>query len=156
MAKQTKRIVIVDGPNLNKVGTREPHIYGTVSIAEWVKQIKKNFPDVAIEYRQSNHEGVLIDWLQQLDAEHVDGIVLNAGGYTHTSVALADAIRSIRTPVIEVHISNIAAREEYRRHSFLAPVVKGSISGLGLYGYHLAILALLNNQSTENHVQQTN
>lgn len=149
MAMRSQRIVILDGPNLNKIGVREPHIYGTTSLSEWIEELKRQFPNITLEHRQSNHEGVLIDWLQELEQEQVTGIVLNAGAYTHTSIALADAVRSIQTPVIEVHISNIAAREAYRHHSYLSPVVAGTISGLGLYGYHLAVLALLNQSSTQ-------
>ncbi|SJZ80375.1 MULTISPECIES: type II 3-dehydroquinate dehydratase [Porphyromonas] len=156
MTMRPKRIAILDGPNLNKIGVREPHIYGTTPVVERIEVLKSTFPDVLFYYRQSNHEGVLIDWLHELNEKEVLGIVLNAGAYTHTSIALADAIRSIQIPVVEVHISNVAAREEYRHHSYLSPVVVGTISGFGVYGYHLAVLALLNKLSSNKHVEQIN
>lgn len=108
-----------------------------------MERLQHDFPNVTIEYHQSNHEGVLIDLLQQFDNEKVSGIIFNAGAYTHTSLALADAIRSLSTPVIEVHLSNTAAREEYRHTSYIAPVVRGTITGFGITSYRLALLAFL-------------
>lgn len=138
-----QRYIILDGPNLNRLGRREPSIYGVVSSQEMMERLQRDFPNVTIEYHQSNHEGVLIDLLQQFDDEKVAGIIFNAGAYTHTSLALADAIRSLSTPVIEVHLSNTAAREEYRHTSYIAPVVRGTITGFGILSYRLALLAFL-------------
>lgn len=138
-----QRYIILDGPNLNRLGRREPSIYGVVSSQEMMERLQHDFPNVTIEYHQSNHEGVLIDLLQQFDDEKVSGIIFNAGAYTHTSLALADAIRSLSTPVIEVHLSNTAAREEYRHTSYIAPVVRGTITGFGITSYRLALLAFL-------------
>lgn len=138
-----QRYIILDGPNLNRLGRREPSIYGVVSSQEMMERLQRDFPNVTIEYHQSNHEGVLIDLLQQFDDEKVSGIIFNAGAYTHTSLALADAIRSLSTPVIEVHLSNTAAREEYRHTSYIAPVVRGTITGFGILSYRLALLAFL-------------
>ena len=138
-----QRYIILDGPNLNRLGRREPSIYGVVSSQEMMERLQHDFPNVTIEYHQSNHEGVLIDLLQQFDDEKVSGIIFNAGAYTHTSLALADAIRSLSTPVIEVHLSNTAAREEYRHTSYIAPVVRGIITGFGIHSYRLALLAFL-------------
>lgn len=138
-----QRYIILDGPNLNRLGRREPSIYGVVSSQEMMERLQHDFPNVTIEYHQSNHEGVLIDLLQQFDDEKVAGIIFNAGAYTHTSLALADAIRSLSTPVIEVHLSNTAAREEYRHTSYIAPVVRGTITGFGILSYRLALLAFL-------------
>ena len=138
-----QRYIILDGPNLNRLGRREPSIYGVVSSQEMMERLQQDFPNVTIEYHQSNHEGVLIDLLQQFDDEKVSGIIFNAGAYTHTSLALADAIRSLSTPVIEVHLSNTAAREEYRHTSYIAPVVRGTITGFAIHSYRLALLAFL-------------
>ena len=138
-----KRILILNGPNLNLLGQRDPDIYGKTGFEPYLQQLRADFGSKAdIEYFQSNHEGALIDKLHETGFEY-DGIVLNAGAYTHTSIALADAIKAIRTPVIEVHISNVHAREEFRRHSYLSPVCKGVICGFGLASYQLAIIALL-------------
>lgn len=134
------KILILNGPNLNLLGRREPQIYGHESFADCLAGLSAAYPDVRFEYFQSNHEGDLIDRLQQTDA---DGVVLNAGGYTHTSVALADAIAAIDAPVVEVHISNIAAREPFRHVSMIAGVCLGSISGFGLDSYRLGVEALL-------------
>ena len=138
-----QRYIILDGPNLNRLGRREPSIYGVVSSQEMMERLQRDFPNITMEYHQSNHEGVLIDLLQQFDDEKVSGIIFNAGAYTHTSLALADAIRSLSTPVIEVHLSNTAAREEYRHTSYIAPVVRGTITGFGITSYRLALLAFL-------------
>ncbi len=133
-----KRIEIINGPNLNLTGLREPSIYGHTTMEEMVTELKQQFPDVAIGYYQSNVEGELINRLQEVGFT-ADGIVLNAGGYSHTSVAIHDAVAAITSPVVEVHISNIYAREEYRRHSLLSDVCRGVVCGLGLAGYRFAI-----------------
>lgn len=138
-----KHIEIIDGPNLNLTGIREPETYGTTRIADYVEQLRNRFADIEIGYFQSNIEGELIDRIQQVGFE-ADGIVINAGGYSHTSVAIHDAIAAITTPVIEVHISNIYAREEYRRHSHLSDVCRGVVCGLGLEGYRFAVESFLN------------
>lgn len=135
------RIVIVNGPNLNLLGVREPGIYGTSSFETYLPQLRSRFPDVEIDYCQSNVEGLLIDRLQA-DGFTADGIVLNAGAYTHTSVALHDCIRSIPAPVIEVHISNVHQREEFRHHSMISAACRGVIAGFGLDSYRLAVEAL--------------
>ncbi len=136
-----KKILIVNGPNLNLLGVREPSIYGYDSFESYMSQLRADFPDVKIKYYQSNVEGELIDKLQETGFSY-DGIILNAGAYTHTSIALLDCIRSLRTPVIEVHISNVNDREEFRRNSMIAPACKGTIQGFGLDSYRLAIEAL--------------
>jgi 3-dehydroquinate dehydratase II len=132
------KIIIINGPNLNLLGKREPETYGSLSFEEFLALIKQAFPELELEYYQSNVEGELINKIQEAGFTY-DGMIINAGGYTHTSVAIADAIRAITTPVIEVHISNIYAREEFRRHSLIAPFCKGSICGLGLNSYKLAV-----------------
>ena len=132
------QIAIVNGPNLNLLGTREPNIYGNQSFDDYLAQLRKRFPDVTIQYYQSNLEGELINYLHGCIGK-VQGIVLNAGAYTHTSIALADAVSAINIPVIELHISNVLAREDYRKTSFIAAKCIGSISGLGMNGYALAI-----------------
>ena len=137
-----KKILIINGPNLNLLGRREPSIYGTRSFEEYLEELRKQFPDVELSYFQSNHEGALIDKLHEVGFT-ADGIVLNAGAYTHTSVALHDAIRAITTPVIEVHISNVHQREEFRHHSFISAACRGVICGFGLDSYRLAIEAML-------------
>jgi 3-dehydroquinate dehydratase-2 len=133
---------IINGPNLNLIGKRETKVYGDISFNTYLETLRSFFPAVEISYFQSNIEGELIDNLHKTGFS-ADGIVLNAGGYTHTSIAIADAIASIKTPVIEVHISNIFAREEFRHISILAGKCKGSISGFGLNSYRLAIEAFL-------------
>jgi len=135
-------IAIINGPNLNLLGVREPGIYGTSSFDDYLPRLRDCFPDVEITYFQSNHEGALIDYLQEVGFK-ADGIVLNAGAYTHTSIALHDCIRSLKAPVVEVHISNVHQREEFRHHSFISPVCLGVICGFGLDSYRLAIDALL-------------
>ncbi|MGO3156138.1 MAG: type II 3-dehydroquinate dehydratase [Mesonia sp.] len=136
------KILILNGPNLNLLGEREPSIYGNTSFETYLEQLRKRFKEVEISFQQSNHEGVLIDYLHKADKE-VDAIVLNAAAYTHTSIALADAVNAIKKPVIEVHISNVYAREAYRKHSYIAPVAKGVIAGFGLQSYFLAIQSIL-------------
>jgi 3-dehydroquinate dehydratase II len=132
------KILIVNGPNLNLLGLREPDVYGEQTFADYFAELQAAFPQVELHYFQSNHEGALIDKLHEAGFSF-DGVVINAGAYTHTSIALADAIGAITTPVLEVHISNIHAREAYRHRSYLAPKCVGSIVGLGLRGYRLAI-----------------
>ncbi len=132
------RIDILNGPNLNLLGLREPGVYGSESFESYLEGLRKQFPEIEIHYFQSNVEGELINRLHEVGFTS-RGIILNAGGYTHTSVALADAVASIPVPVVEVHISNVAARESYRHISLIAPKCKGSIMGLGLQGYRLAL-----------------
>ena len=132
------KLIIINGPNLNLLGTREPAVYGYQTFDDYIKSLHTRFPNVELSYYQSNLEGELINKLHEVGFSS-DGIIFNAGGYTHTSVALRDAISSINTPVIEVHISNIYAREEFRHTSLIAPKCKGSISGFGLDSYRLAI-----------------
>ncbi len=139
------QISIVNGPNLNLLGVREKSIYGAQSFESYFESLKQAFPSVDLQYFQSNHEGELLDYLHKIGFSY-KGIVLNAGAYTHTSVALADAIAAIETPVVEVHISNIYAREAFRHHSYLTKNCAGIISGLGLAGYKLAIQYLLENK----------
>ena len=137
------QILILNGPNLNFLGKREPEIYGSQNFESYFKQLSKEFSQVKLDYFQSNHEGELIDCLQKYSDLGFDGIVFNAGAYTHTSIALADAVKSISMPVVEIHISNVHAREAFRRESFLSPVCSGTISGFGLKGYDLALSSLL-------------
>ncbi|MBQ9671322.1 MAG: type II 3-dehydroquinate dehydratase [Prevotella sp.] len=139
------KILIVNGPNLNLLGQREPGIYGQSSFSDYLQQLRARYPQVEIDYYQSNIEGELIDKLQQegfLAQPVADGIVLNAGAYTHTSIALHDCIRSLKSPVVEVHISNVHQREEFRHHSYLSAVCQGVICGFGLDSYRLAIEAI--------------
>ena len=136
------RIQIINGPNINLLGKREPSIYGSVTFEDYLVELRKKYTDIQIDYFQSNIEGELIDAVQQADGLY-DGVVLNAGGYTHTSVALRDAVSAVSVPVVEVHISSILAREEFRHVSLLAPVAAGSIMGFGLNSYRLGIEALL-------------
>jgi dehydroquinase class II len=139
------KILIINGPNLNLLGTREPEVYGHVSMDEYLRALSVDYPGVEIDYYQSNHEGDLIDRIQEVgfDSDYA-GIVLNAGAYTHTSLALADAIRAIDIPVVEVHISNTAARPEAIRHtSLIAPACRGTITGFGMDSYRLGIESLL-------------
>lgn len=136
------KIMIINGPNLNLLGIREPEVYGRQGFSDYLKNLTQKYPDVTLEYYQSNVEGELIDMLQQVGFSY-DGIIINPGGYTHTSVAIGDAIAAISTPVVEVHISNVHAREEFRRLSHVSAKAKGTIAGLGLKGYELALLYLL-------------
>ena len=136
------KIQIVNGPNLNLLGTREPGIYGTSSFDQYLPQLHTRYPEVEISYYQSNIEGELINKMQEVGFI-CDGIVLNAGAYTHTSIALQDCIRSLKCPVIEVHISNIHTREEFRHKSLISCACKGVICGFGLDSYRLAIEALM-------------
>lgn len=131
-------IAIINGPNLNLLGQREPTVYGHRSFDDFLQSLRERFSTVAISYFQSNVEGELINELQRVGFS-ADGIIFNPGGYTHTSVAIGDAVAAIQSPVIEVHISNVHAREEFRRHSFVSPKAAGTIAGLGLEGYALAL-----------------
>jgi 3-dehydroquinate dehydratase II len=138
-----KQILVLNGPNLNLLGKREPEIYGYQTFEQYFEVLKDKFDGpVDLAYFQSNHEGHLIDKIHEVGFSY-DGIILNAGGFTHTSIALADAVSAVKTPVIEVHISNVYAREEFRHHSFISSRCKGSIIGFGLRGYDLAIQTLL-------------
>lgn len=158
MTKQNMKILIINGPNLNLLGRREPGIYGAETFEKYLAELRNNFSQVEIEYFQSNIEGEIVDRLHLAgfgseanlregvahpSGDIVDGIVLNAGAYTHTSVAIHDAIKAIKTPVIEVHISNVHQREEFRHHSYISPAAAGIIVGFGLDGYRLAIEGLI-------------
>jgi 3-dehydroquinate dehydratase-2 len=136
-----KRIIIINGPNLNLLGQRETAIYGHTSFDDYFSELIQEFPEIHLEYYQSSSEGNIIDELHRVGFSY-DGIIINAGGYAHTSIALADAIAAIDVPVIEVHISNVFSRETYRHHSWLTAKCKGLICGLGLKGYSLAVRAL--------------
>ncbi len=136
------KIQIINGPNLNLLGLREPSIYGSESIDSFIEKLKEQYSIIEIDYYQSNVEGELINKLHEVGFSY-DGIILNAGGYTHTSVAIADAIASIKTPVVEVHVSNIYAREEYRHVSLTGKNCKGVLTGFGLNGYRLALESFL-------------
>lgn len=135
------RILIINGPNINLLGKREPSIYGSVSFDDYLEELRRCYPEVQIDYYQSNVEGFLIDKIQEAGFE-VDGIILNAGAYTHTSIALQDAIRAVPAPVIEVHISNVHTREEFRHKSMISCACRGVICGFGLDSYRLALEAL--------------
>lgn len=132
------KIAIINGPNLNLLGKREPGIYGSTSFEEFLTALKKKYANIDINYFQSNVEGEIVNELQRTGFDY-DGIVLNAGAYTHTSIAIGDAVAAIKAPVIEVHISNVHAREDFRKFSYLSAKVIGSVVGLGLKGYELAI-----------------
>lgn len=136
------KIQIVNGPNLNLLGVREPGIYGSESFESYLSKLRQQYPEVEIEYYQSNVEGELINKIQEVGFSF-DGIVLNAGAYTHTSIALHDCIRAIKCPVVEVHISNVHQREDFRHHSYISAVCKGVVCGFGLNSYRLAIEGLL-------------
>lgn len=136
------RIAIINGPNLNLLGKREPDIYGAQTFEDYFGTLKAVFPDITFTYFQSNVEGELINALQEFGFDY-DGIIMNPGGYTHTSVAIGDCIAGIRTPVIEVHISNVHAREDFRKISHVSAKAKGTICGLGMKGYELAVRAFL-------------
>lgn len=133
-----KKILIINGPNLNLLGKREPEVYGSLTFESYFDTLKSKYSDVELVYFQTNTEGFLIDKLHETGFSF-DGIIINAGAYTHTSIAIADAIKAITTPVVEVHISNVFARESFRHHSYLSPVCKACIAGFGLDSYRLAI-----------------
>lgn len=139
-----QKIIIINGPNLNLLGKREPNIYGNLSFTEFFDTVKEKYPNVTLEYFQSNIEGEIIDKLQTCGFEY-DGIILNAAAYTHTSVGIGDAVKAIETPVVEVHISNTFSREAFRHQSFISPHSKGVILGFGLQSYELAIQSFINN-----------
>jgi 3-dehydroquinate dehydratase-2 len=136
------KVAIINGPNLNLLGKREPEVYGSKNFEQYFAELQNKYPDVVFSYYQSNVEGELINKLQEVGFSY-DGIIINPGGYTHTSVAIGDAIAAITTPVIEVHISNIHAREDFRKISHVSAKCKGTIAGLGLRGYHLALISLI-------------
>ena len=144
-----KHIEIINGPNLNLTGKREPEVYGITTMEEYLESLRKQFPEVEIGYYQSNVEGELIDHIQQvgcvpaMGSTVADGLIVNLGGYSHTSVALRDALLAVPAPKIEVHLSNIFAREDYRHHSLITSACRGMVCGLGLKGYELALQALL-------------
>ena len=137
------KIIIINGPNLNLLGAREPGIYGDESFESYLDTLKSKYSDVAISYYQSNVEGELIDKIQEVGFDY-DGIILNAAAYTHTSVGIGDAVKAIKTPVIEVHISNTFAREEFRHQSYISAGAAGIVIGFGLKSYELALLSFLN------------
>jgi 3-dehydroquinate dehydratase II len=137
------KIIIINGPNLNLTGMREQSVYGNEFFQDFFERLKAAYPQVELEYYQSNVEGEIINKIHETGFSY-DGIILNAGGYTHTSVAISDSILAINTPVVEVHISNIFSRETYRHNSLIAPFCTGSIAGFGLSGYRLALESLIN------------
>lgn len=138
-----RKIAIINGPNLNLIGIREPEVYGSTSFESYFELLQSKHSTIELSYFQSNVEGEIINYLHQCLKDKKEGIVINAGAYTHTSIAIADAIKAITIPCIEVHISNVFAREEYRKSSYIANTCIGSISGLGLEGYNLAIQYLI-------------
>jgi 3-dehydroquinate dehydratase-2 len=138
------KIQIINGPNLNLLGVREPEIYGNHNFETYLQELRSKFPDITIEYYQSNIEGELINKIQEVGFDY-DGIVLNAGAYTHTSIALQDCIRSVKCPCVEVHISNVHTREEFRHHSYISAACLGVICGFGLNSYELAIRGICAN-----------
>ncbi|MFD0990813.1 type II 3-dehydroquinate dehydratase [Mariniflexile jejuense] len=137
-----KKLIIINGPNLNLLGKREPAIYGSLTFTEFFEEVKSKYPTVQLDYFQSNIEGVIIDKLHEVGFSF-DGIILNAGAYTHTSIGIGDAIKGIETLVVEVHISNTFGREEFRHQSYISPNAKGVILGFGLQSYELAIQSFL-------------
>ncbi|MCK7590433.1 type II 3-dehydroquinate dehydratase [Subsaxibacter sp. CAU 1640] len=137
-----KKLIIINGPNLNLLGTREPDLYGSLSFTEFLDKLKSKYPDIDIEHFQSNVEGELIDKLQEVGFSY-DGIILNAAAYTHTSVGIGDAVKAIKVPVVEVHISNTFNREKFRHKSYVSPNAKGVILGFGLQSYELAIQSFI-------------
>ncbi|MCK0180531.1 type II 3-dehydroquinate dehydratase [Flavobacteriaceae bacterium S0862] len=137
-----KKLIIINGPNLNLLGVREPNIYGSLTFTEFFETVKEKYPEVSLEHFQSNIEGELIDKLQETGFTY-DGIILNAAAYTHTSIGIGDAVKAIETPVVEVHISNTFSREEFRHQSYISPNAHGVILGFGLQSYELAIQCFL-------------
>ena len=138
------KIQIINGPNLNLLGTREPGIYGSSSFEVYLDELRKRYPDICIEYYQSNIEGEIINKIHEVGFSF-DGIILNAGAYTHTSIAIYDAIKAVKSPVIEVHISNVHTREEFRHQSLITAACKGVIAGFGMNSYHLALFHFYTN-----------
>lgn len=143
------KIQIINGPNLNLLGKREPEKYGTETFEERIGTLRETFPEIAFDYFQSNIEGEIINKLHETGFSY-DGIILNPGGYTHTSVSIADAVASVKSPVVEVHITNIAAREEFRHNSLVGRYCAGTIAGFGLDGYRLAVEALIGIRKKSN------
>ncbi|MGA7160998.1 MAG: type II 3-dehydroquinate dehydratase [Bacteroidota bacterium] len=141
-------ILVINGPNLNLLGAREPEVYGTQTLKDIEDDLRDTFPQVRFTFFQSNHEGAIIDRLQSAQAEKNNGVVLNAAAYTHYSYAIRDAIAALSIPVIEVHISNIHLREEFRKHSVTAPVCKAQVSGFGAAGYRIAVETLIHHSTT--------
>ena len=137
-----KKLIIINGPNLNLLGKREPNIYGNLSFTEFFDTVKQKYLKISLDYFQSNVEGEIIDKLQEVGFSY-DGIILNAAAYTHTSIGIGDAVKAIETPVVEVHISNTFAREEFRHQSYISPHAKGVILGFGLQSYELAIQSFI-------------
>ena len=140
------KIIIINGPNLNLLGKREPHIYGNESFESYFEKLKKTYTDIHLEYFQTNHEGLIIDKLHEIGFSY-DGIIINGGAYTHTSIAIADALGAISTPAVEVHISDIHARETFRHHSYFTEKCIGFYAGLGLKGYEVALQQILESQN---------
>jgi 3-dehydroquinate dehydratase-2 len=140
-ASMAKSVYVLNGPNLNLLGTREPETYGRATLKDVERRCRDRatFHQLGLEFRQSNHEGDLIDWIHEAGAKNAVGIVLNPGGYTHTSVSIRDAVATVNVPVVEVHVSNIFARDHFRHHSHVAPVARASLCGFGIEGYALAI-----------------
>ena len=136
------KIIIINGPNLNLLGKREPEVYGNVTFVDYFTNLSNKYTDQELEYFQSNIEGEIIDKLHEVGFDY-DGIILNAAAYTHTSIGIGDAVKAIEAPVIEVHISNVYAREEFRHHSYVSPNAKGIIIGMGMKGYELALQRFL-------------
>lgn len=136
------KIAIINGPNLNLLGKREPEIYGNQTFEQFFNDLQKKYPQVELTYFQNNIEGEIINKIHEIGFDF-DGIILNAGAYTHTSIAIADAIKSVKSPVIEVHISNTFARETFRHHSYISPVAKGVVLGFGMKSYELALMSFL-------------
>ena len=136
-------VLVINGPNLNLLGTREPEIYGTQTLTDIQKGLRRAFPKVRFTFFQSNHEGAIVDKLQSTLSKKIDGIVINPSAFTHYSYAIRDAVSALTVPVIEVHLSNIHLREEFRKHSVIAPVCKAQISGFGAAGYQMAVETLL-------------
>jgi 3-dehydroquinate dehydratase II len=136
------RLLIINGPNLNLLGVREPHIYGAQTLADIETDLRSSFPEISFDFFQSNHEGAIIDLIQSTIGSDYDGIVMNPAAFTHYSYAIRDAVSAISIPVVEVHLSNIHMREEFRRHSVIAPVCKAQFSGFGSTGYRLAVTTL--------------
>lgn len=142
------RLLVLNGPNLNLLGSREPHIYGLKTLKHLEDEVRERFPDVSTDWLQTNHEGELIDAMQKAANQGYAGIILNGAGLTHTSVALRDSVAATSLPVVEVHISNIHAREDFRQHTLTGAVAAGVITGLGTAGYHLAVQFFLERAST--------
>ena len=136
---QRPAVLVLNGPNLNRLGSREPDVYGSVTLADLAAGLRDAFPDLSLRFEQHNGEGALIDALHAADTVETAGIVFNPGGYAHTSVALRDAVAALSTPVVEVHLSNVYARESFRHTSLIAPVASGVIVGFGVRGYRLAV-----------------